>query len=133
MSLQEQEPKRWAEINFCNAEMPDIRQVDRIVKIAAAAATKPGRSIPQLFENKYDVKAAYNLFNNSEATPDNIQAGHRELVLEELEKRSRYLLLEDTTELSWPTARRGLGPVGPSVNNKLGVHLHTVLAVKWTD
>ena len=75
-------PKRWAEEQFTGAKLTDIRRVARVKTIAEAMAIHPGRTIPQLCDSPYAVKATYNLFKHQEATPDNIQSGHRALVLE---------------------------------------------------
>ena len=73
-----------------------------------------GRSIPKLCGSPYAVKATYNLFKHEEATPENIQAGHRAVVLREMQRPGIYLCLEDTTELSWSgkQAIAGVGPIG---------------------
>ena len=40
-----------------------------------------------------------------------------------------YLLVEDTTELSWPeAAERRLGPAGPGKATSQGVRLHSLVA-----
>ena len=65
----------WAESNFGRAELDDIRRVERAVYVAQAMAMSPGKSINQLFHDRYDMKAAYNLFKREDATPDNLQAG----------------------------------------------------------
>ncbi len=80
--------------------MSDPRRNQRAVTIAAAMATNPAQSIPQMFLNSYDAKAAYNLFQHPEATPDNLQQSHREVVLEQLYQAGRYLLIEDTSEIT---------------------------------
>jgi len=98
-------------------------------------AVHPGRSIPKLCGSPYAVKATYNLFKHEEATPDNIQAGHRAVVLQEMRQPGVYLFLEDTTELSWSgkQAIAGLGPIGNSAAGLQGFFLHTVLGVRWHD
>ncbi|MEW6735211.1 MAG: transposase DNA-binding-containing protein [Acidobacteriota bacterium] len=133
--MRKEDPERWADINFSGAEMTDVRRTERVIKIAQAMATNPGASIPQLFERTYDVKATYNFFKHQEATPDNLQAGHRELVLTEMEESGVYLLLEDTTELSWSGKKpiTGLGPIGKGQAGQQGFHLHSTLAVRWTQ
>jgi hypothetical protein len=75
-------PQRWAEEQFAGTKLTDIRRVARVKTIAEAMAVHPGRSIPQLCDSPYAVKATYNLFKHEEATPENLQAGHRALVLE---------------------------------------------------
>jgi hypothetical protein len=130
-----QEPQRWAQAQFAGATLTDIRRVARVQKIAEAMAVHPGRSIPKLCRSPYAVKATYNLCNHEEATPENLQAGHRALVREAMQQPGSYLLLEDTTELSWSgkQAIAGLGPIGNSATGLQGFFVHTVLSVRWPD
>lgn len=132
-TIQNQTPHEWAGIHFGGAELSDVRRVDRVVMIAEAMAASPGKALPQLFAHPYDLKAAYQFFRHPEATPDHVQAGHRERVLCEMEQPGRYLLLEDTSEVRCTATGEiiGLGPVGASKNAKIGFHLHSVLAVRW--
>jgi hypothetical protein len=126
-------PQSWAQRHFSAIEMGDVRRVARVVTIAEAMARTPGATIPQMFEEPYAVKAAYQLFSHQEATPDRLQAGHRALVQQQLAQAGTYLLLEDTSELSWHDCqpRAGLGPLGSNSPHYQGVHLHSVLAVQW--
>src|SRR3954454_24338707 len=106
----------------------DQRRVERVITIGTALMLYPGRSIPQLFANRSDVKAAYKLLARPEATPDALQAGHRSLVSDEITQPGICLLLEDTTEVAY-TGRApipGLGPVGPKKHGQIGFHLHSV-------
>lgn len=123
----ELDPQHWAEIHFGELDLGDLRPNERVIKIGRAMAAKPGASLPQLFSKPYDLKAAYNLFSHPAATPDELQARHRELVLEALQEPGTYLLPEDTTEVAWigrqPIAR--LGPFGGSKEGKIGFLLHT--------
>ena len=127
-------PQTWAKTHFGRVEMSDVRRVARVVTIAEAMATHPGHSLPQMFENPYEVKAAYHFCNLEEATPDRLQAGHRSLVKQCLCQAGTYLLLEDTSELAWQDCapRAGLGALGANCDRYQGVHLHSVLAVRWT-
>jgi Transposase DNA-binding len=130
---QDQTVHAWAVEHFDGAELSDVRRVERAVTIAEAMAASPGASLPQLFAHPYDLKAAYRFFRHPEATPDHLQAGHREQVVLAMEHPGRYLLLEDTSEIRCAGAQEiaGLGPVGASKEAKLGFHLHSVLAVRW--
>jgi hypothetical protein len=78
------EPQQWAEEQFAGAKLTDVRRVARVKKIAETMAVHPGRSIPTLCGSPYAVKATDNLFKHEEATPDNSQAGHRAVVLQEM-------------------------------------------------
>lgn len=128
-----QSPHEWAVEHFSGAEMTHVKRVDRAVTIAEAMASSPGKSLPQIFAHAYDLKAAYTFFRHPEATPDNLQAGHRERVLYEMEKPGRYLIIEDTSEVHCTETGEiiGLGPVGASKNAQIGFHLHSALAVRW--
>jgi hypothetical protein len=129
----QEEPGAWAVQQFGAATMSDIRRVRRAVRIAEALATTPGGSLPQLFTTPYEVKAAYTFFRHAEATPDRLQAGHREGVRQALQQPGECLLLEDTTTLVWSgmSPRDGLGPIGDTQTTQEGFHLHTTLAVRW--
>jgi hypothetical protein len=101
-----------------------------------ALATQPGKSIPELFIRKYDIDATYDVFDQREATPDAIQAGHRRWVQAELRIPGRYLLFEDTSYISFshrPMPVAGLGPIGWSSENGQGFLLHSILAVRAPD
>ncbi|MCA1606536.1 MAG: IS4 family transposase [Acidobacteria bacterium] len=123
----------WAEDNFGAVPMSDERRVDRVVTIAEAMAVNAGKTIPQMFSRTYDVKATYELFKHDEATVENLQSGHREKVLAELSNEGVYLLVEDTTTMSWsghdPIA--GLGAIGDGKEGHQGFYVHTVLGLRW--
>src|SRR5262245_18305834 len=92
-------PREWAVEHFGGAELSHVKRSDRAITIAEAMAASPGQNLPQLFAHPYDLRAAYTFFRHPEATPENLQAGHRERVLCEMEQPGRYLLLEDTSEV----------------------------------
>ena len=129
----QEDPQRWAETQFATVKVSEVRRARRVRKIAVAMASNPGQSIPQLCSTPYEVKATYSFFRHAEARPDNLQAGHREVVKEELQQPGVYLLVEDTTEMVWSGKQpiAGLGPVGNGLEGQQGFQLHTVLAVRW--
>ena len=132
-TVHQQEPMEWARKHFGEVDLGDLRRDQRAVEIAAGFATHPDKSIPQVFINPYDVKATYGFFRRDEATPDGLQAGHREFVLGEMNQPGRYLLIEDTTEMAWSGKKPipGLGPIGTGAAGLQGFHLHSTLAVGW--
>jgi hypothetical protein len=130
----EGDPLSWAERHFGDLDLGDLRRNQRAVTIAAAMASKPGASIPQMFSNSYDIKASYNFFRHPEATPENLQQAHSEAVIDRMHSRpGQYLLLEDTTEMSWSgnAPVKGLGPSGTGRSGEQGFHLHSILAIGW--
>ncbi|MGI4735781.1 MAG: transposase DNA-binding-containing protein [Janthinobacterium lividum] len=123
--------------HFGGVILGDKQRTARVQTLVAGWARQPGVSIPRLSAGAaYTSKAAYHLLGLGEATPDALQASHRQLVAQQLHEAGTYLLLEDTTQLSWPeTAERraGLGPVGMGKATSQGVLLHSLVATRWPE
>jgi hypothetical protein len=133
LTVPDAEPQAWAQAHFGGATLAHPARNRRVRAIAAAMAHDPGRSIPGLFTHRYDVRAAYDVFDHPEATPDHIQAGHRRRVHDQVSRPGEYLLIEDTTAVSYRGRRPipGLGSVGHSSEGQKAFQLHSVLAVGW--
>lgn len=79
----------------------------------------------------YASKADCQLLRHPQTTPDALQEPHRQLTAQQLQAPGSYLLVENTSELSWPEAaerRTGLGLVGPGKAASQGVLLHSLMA-----
>jgi len=126
---------QWAHTHFGGVGLGDVRRNRRVVRLAAGWAREPGATIPRLSQGQaYAGKAAYQLLGHAQTTPEALQAPHRQYVGQQLQVPGTYLLVEDTTELSWPGAaerRAGLGPVGPGKAYSQGVLLHSLVAAAW--
>jgi hypothetical protein len=126
---------QWAEANFSGMFSSDKRRRQRIIGLAAKMKDFPGRSIPQLCDSPYEVKASYNVLKHFESTPERIQKGHVQVVKNELYTPGTYLLIEDDSEFSWSGKQSidGLGPIGGFSDYQQGFVLHTTLALRWND
>lgn len=135
VKLPELDPQTWAEENFGDLDLGHEKRNQRAITIAAAFATQPGKSIPQVCGRWYDVQATYKFFAPDSVTPDEVQARHREVTLARLHQPGTYLLIEDTTEPSWGgnKPRPGLGRVGDKRSKRQGYQLHSSLAVAWSQ
>jgi hypothetical protein len=125
----------WAQRHFGGCALGDARRSQRLLTLAAGWVRQPGASIPRLSAGHAGAsKAAYRLLGRPEATPPALQGPHRTHVQQQIQAPGTYLLLEDTTELSWPRPtpssphRVGLGPVGSGRAHQQGVLLHSLLA-----
>jgi hypothetical protein len=120
-------PQDWAFRHFHDARLGDVRRTRRLLAFAAQAAQHPSGSIPQQTQDWTDAKAVYNLLDNAQVTFQAIAAPHWE--------RTRqcapgcYLILEDTTEISWRKGRQvqDTAPVGNGSGH--GFLLHSALLV----
>ena len=135
ISTQFGDARQWAQPHFGGVELGDVRRSRRVSTLAAGWACEPGASIPRLSAgNPYASKAACRLLGHPQAIPDALQGPHRQHVGQQLQAPGTFLLVEDTTELSWPEAaerRPGLGPVGPGKAWSQGVLLHSLVAAAW--
>jgi hypothetical protein len=130
----ELDPHLWAEQHFSDLDLGDLRRNQRVITVSSAMAHKPGKSIPQLFDQWSEVKATYGLFARPEATPDELQATHRDWVSQVISQPGEYLLIEDTSEMKYGgQGRRGLGRVGASKDGEIGFLLHSTLAAQWPE
>ena len=125
----------WAQTHFGGTGLGDVRRSRRVVTLAAGWARQPGATIPQVGAGQAGAsKAAYRLLGSAAATPEALQAPHRAVVRQALQAPGTCLLVEDTSELSWPETeerRPGLGPVGPGKATSQGVLLHSLVAAGW--
>lgn len=121
----------WAKAHFGTTCLGHRQRTERAVTIAEAMAARPGRSIPHLFDDVYDVKAAYTFFGHPRCTLDALQSSHRGLVAREAGECALVLAIEDTTDVSFSGGRRrdGLGSIGAGEPWQQGFWLHSVLLV----
>lgn len=130
------ENRSWAQEQFEGAPLGDVRRVERATFIASRLLESPGSNIPALFDRRYDVKAAYALFDHAQVTPDTLQEGHRSRLRETMTSGlpgRTILLAEDTTAFSWSgkAPRSDMGPLGSGKKGLQGFFVHSVLAIEW--
>jgi len=124
----------WVNAQLGQICLGDKRRGARAAKIAVAFAECPGYTIPQIFDRKSDVNAAYVFFDRPEANPDALQALHRDQVRRLAgEPGSTTLFVEDGSDFSWsgkaPVAR--LGPIGTGADGLQGFVMHSTIALAW--
>jgi hypothetical protein len=108
--------EKWADEQWGKAKLGDQRRAERAVKVGSALAELPSASLPEQFPEWKDLKAAYRLFNQPEATFTALSQPHWELT----QKQSRdstaevVLFVQDKSDLDFShhPATEGLGHVG---------------------
>ncbi|MCP4594246.1 MAG: IS4 family transposase [bacterium] len=118
----------WAEAQFGEAVLGDVRRTRRLVKLGAQMAGNSSGSIPQQTECVADMKAAYRLFAQAEVTHEAICRPHVEQTRARANDLPVVYMLQDTAELDYTRHAKteGLGPVG--TGRCQGLHQHNVLA-----
>lgn len=122
----------WAKNNFENTLLFNKKKTARLIQISSRLAQNKGTSIARLFDNWYDIKAAYKLLNEPIMTPDTIQCQHRQLTLKSMENwEGDVLAIEDSSEFEWNGKEpiEGLGPIGSGREKDQGFILHSTLCL----
>ncbi len=121
-------PEVWAQHEFGECRLGDLRRTRRAVRLASQVAADPSASTPrQTIEWKH-CKAAYRLFDEEDVTFQALTAPHYERTRQCA--AGHWLLLGDTTELEFGIHREiaGLGPTGDGGGR--GFFLHSSLMVR---
>src|SRR6185312_5250993 len=103
----------WAFLHFHQARLGDIRRTRRLIAFAAQAAEHPAGSIPQQTQDWTQAKATYNFLDNPHVTFQAVASPHWQGTRQQCSP-GQYLILEDTTEISWQKNRQvqDTAPVG---------------------
>lgn len=122
-------PEAWAQVQFGQVELRDLRRTRRAVRVAEQMARHPAASIPEQAGNWSGTKASYRLFTEEDVTFEALCSGHWELTRREAGGHQRVLLVQDTSCLDFSRhhAAEGLGPIGD--NKGRGFMVHSTLAV----
>jgi hypothetical protein len=118
--------------SFGDAPLKDIRRTCRLVRLAGALARVPGGTMTSVMTRTADIKAAYRLLDCEEVTHAAVCQSHCAKVRDWCREPGTYLMIEDTTTLSYPGLDDcfGLGPVGE--DHTRGFFAHSTVAVRWS-
>ena len=125
-----QSAERWAQEQFGDTQLGDVRRSARAVELAAKLAQSPGGTLPDPISKWSELKAAYRFLDTPDVTFDRLQQPHRSSTLEACSARGEYILIEDTTQLDYTSheCTTGLGRIGDDRGR--GFHLHSTLAAR---
>src|SRR5215813_13201865 len=85
----------WARAQFGGLDLGHVARNRRAVVIAEAFARRPGASIPQLFDTRSEINAAYTFFEHPDVDADALQQQHRAAVRRAAGEAKLVLLIED--------------------------------------
>ena len=128
---------RWAEQEFGQAELGDIRRTARLVKSAHLVASSMGQ--PVTASPKRDMAAVRGYWRFVEKadefgiTPEKVLAPHRQRTIERMRTQDTVLCVQDGTDISYSTRPEcdNLEVIGrnQTTAEAKGVHLHATLAI----
>jgi len=129
--------QEWAQNEFGGAPLGDVRLSRRLVQSVRIQAAAPTQSFPAAAQQDLAaVRGYYRMIDqpaDSEVTPENILAPHRERTLQRMQGQATVLCIQDGTDLNFAEHPGcvGLGLIGKNKGSAgtLGIHMHSTLAV----
>ena len=123
------DPAAWAAKQFADCDLGDPRRTRRLEAVGAALAKQAQGTLPGSFDTWAELIAAYRLVNNSAMTHPQVVAPHIQRTRKAMQAPGEYLIIEDTSSLSFTGKQVGarLGRIGNDGGQ--GLWLHTSLAV----
>ena len=120
----------WITNQFKGVDLPDLRLVNRLEKIACYMMAKPGLSIPEQNKEWKDIKATYRFFDSAKVDFSNLIQPHMKQTKKMVVKRKQILAIQDTCYVSYShhDSVEGLSDVGGE-NGSKGIIVHSALAV----
>lgn len=131
------EGKNWAQQEFGEAPLGDMRLSQRLVEIAQSKAEKPGLAFTGVAEGDWPaVKAFYRFIDHPDeeaVSLPHILQPHRERTVQRMKAQRTVLCIQDGSDLDYSSLAQcqGLGVIGTNQTDaqSRGLHLHTTLAV----
>ncbi len=129
--------ENWAENEFGNAPLGDLRLSKRLVEIGRKQALNPGCSYSGAVEGNWpEVKGYYRFIDRPDelgATMEDILLPHREQTIRRMKAEKVVLCVQDGSDLNYNNLDHceGLGVIGSNQTGakSRGLHLHSTLAI----
>lgn len=120
----------WANQEFGEASLSDVRLQRRLVATAARIRLNPCGTLTRTITNVSELKGAYRLFANPKVRYWDIMEHHFDKTRQACRASGAYLMIEDTTELSFSQREKisGLGPL--TKEGSQGFLAHTCLSMR---
>ena len=125
-----EDAREWAHNQFWGVQLPDLRQCRRLVEVGACIRENPCGTLPRAMGNHAATKAAYRLFSHEGVSHEEVVRVHVAHTRSDCRSSGEYLLIEDTTALSFSQrgAIAGMGPMSSEYSQ--GLFVHTCLAAQ---
>lgn len=106
--------ERWAVEEFGHAQLKDRRRTERLIRLAAAAASDPNGTITRTVKTGAEREGAYRFLENPEVSAEAIGAAMCEATCGRIGGRTRIVVAVDqsTVSITDRTGSKGLGRTG---------------------
>ncbi|MFO0853940.1 MAG: IS4 family transposase [Candidatus Brocadia sapporoensis] len=123
-------PSDWAQEEFGNTNLGDLRLTRRLTQMARDFYAKPQANIPQACQSRARTKAAYRFLDNKESTMETILSSHYQSTMNRIKEEEVVLAVQDTTSLNYSVhpATENLGPISSRGEEVIGLMVHDTMA-----
>jgi len=118
----------WVEEEFEAVYLGDKRLNSRCIHIVETLGLAPGRTIPQAFQSRGEIKACYNFLDNDAVCEEKLLIPHIEKTIKRIKEYPVVLLISDTTDINYTTKKAMKGKERLD-NKQNGLWLHPTIAV----
>lgn len=127
--LSAQDALGWAEAEFRGVPRLEKRLQNRLVNTVAELTHRPEGTLPQRLDGA-ELKGVYRLMDNERATPDTLQAVHRQRTGQRMDRDNPVLIIHDGTEHDFSSHQAVADQLGPIGNGGCrGFLQHNSLAI----
>ncbi len=124
----------WSQEEFDGAQLGNSLRAQRLVRIAAGVAQRPGGRVSQVFESSAEREAVYRHLSNGRVPVDGVaESAHRACARRcaRSEAPFAYVPVDGTSlNITDRTQDKGLGPIGPRSKKARGVQVMNAIAVE---
>jgi hypothetical protein len=115
--------REWAREEFGHAELGDPRRTDRLVRMAAALAERPGGKVLEVFRSNAEQQGAYDLLSNGRVTREAMLAAVETATVGRCAGEPWVHVVVDGTSLKLADWKRqkDFGAVGSTLNGARGL------------
>jgi hypothetical protein len=123
MRCQNEAESDWACEEFGHADLPDDRLRQRLVRMGAAAAARPGGKVLDVFRTSAERQGAYDFLSNDRVRGDGVLAAIAKAAALRAREHAFVFVAVDGTSLTLTDRLRakGFGAVGTSANRGCGL------------
>lgn len=118
----------WAREEFGRAMLGDVRNLERVVAMAAQVAERPHPTVPQVFPAKHEADAAYAFLNNADVDAADLLTARHEACARRCDGVPLVIAPEDGSSWRFTDQQKtkGTGPIGAHKQGARGVKVMTI-------
>lgn len=122
----------WATEEFGRAMLSDRRHVRRAIAMADALVQRPHGTMPRVFPNRNELRAAYDFLHNAEISADDLLTSRHQACASRIDGHNLVLVAGDGSSWAFTDNLRNAstGPIGTHRAGARGLKVHSLYALQ---